>query len=112
SPGSRPGGGGDARGALALAGDALADWGDEACLVAVPVRLNQLVLVEGADPPQQLELVAQVRPHHLRAVRGDREGHSVLDEGPERLTDGVLVRESAREQVRRGADLEHDLGLA
>src|SRR5439155_9660300 len=112
SAGSRSRGGGDARGALALAGDALADGGDEACLVAVPVCLSQLVLVEGADPLQQLELVAQVRPHHLRPVRGDREGDSVLDEGAEGLANGVLVRQGPREQVRGGADLEHDLGLA
>jgi hypothetical protein len=40
--------------------------------------LLELVVVERADPPQQVELVAEVRPHHLRAVRGDRE----LDASP------------------------------
>ena len=68
--------------------------------------------VERADPLQQLELVAQVRAHHLRAVRRDRERDAVLDEGAERVADRVLVGERLREQVRRGADLEHDAGLA
>ena len=72
------------------------------------VRLAQLLLVEGADPEEQLELVAEVRPHHLRPVRRDREGDLVLDERADRLADGVLVRKRLREQVRGRADLEHD----
>ena len=68
--------------------------------------------VERADPLQQLELVAQVRAHHLGAVGCDRERDAVLLEGCERLADRVLVGEGLREQVRSRADLEHDPGLA
>ena len=39
--------------------------------------------VERADPREELELVAEVRTHHLGAVRGDREGDAVLDERAE-----------------------------
>ena len=53
---------------------------DEAGLVPAGVRLAELVLVEGADAEQQLELVAQVGAHHLRAVGGDREPDARLDE--------------------------------
>src|SRR6476619_5759151 len=42
------------------------------------VRRLRLILVEGANACQELELVAQVRPHHLGAVRRDRERHSVV----------------------------------
>src|SRR5215207_7115131 len=38
---------------------------EERRLVAALVRRPRLVLVEGADAEQQLELVAQVRAHHL-----------------------------------------------
>src|SRR3954471_6303808 len=55
----------------------------ERSLVPAPVRLVDLVLVEGADPQEQLELVAQVRPHHLWPVGGDRERDAVLDERAE-----------------------------
>ena len=48
--------------------------------VAARVRLAEPVLVERADPEQELELVPEVRAHHLRAVRRDRERHLVLDE--------------------------------
>ena len=47
----------------------------------------QLVLVEGADPLEQLELVAEMRPHHLGPVGRDRERDAVVDEGAERGAD-------------------------
>src|ERR1700758_1548911 len=37
----------------------------EARLVPTHVRSRELFLVERADPPQQLELVAEVGAHHL-----------------------------------------------
>ena len=43
--------------------------------------------VERADPLEQLELVAEMRAHHLRAVGGDRERDAVVDEGAERRAD-------------------------
>ena len=46
-------------------------------LVPAPVRLGELVLVQRADAQQELELVAQVRPHHLRPVGRDRERDAV-----------------------------------
>lgn len=58
---------------------------DEARFVASSVRFAELLLVERADPAQELELVAEVRPHHLWAVGRDRERHVVVDERPERL---------------------------
>ena len=61
--------------------------------MAPRVRARDALLVERADPVQELELVAQVRPHHLRPVRRDRERDLVLDEPVERLADGVLVSE-------------------
>jgi hypothetical protein len=73
---------------------------NEARLMSAPVRLAQLRLVDGADPEQELELVAQVGAHHLRAVGGDRERHLVRGEGAEGVPDGVLVGERLREQVR------------
>ena len=51
-------------------------------------------VVEGADPLEELELVAEVGPHHLRPVRGDRERDAVLDEGADRGADCVLVGEA------------------
>ena len=86
--------------------------GNEACGVPAGVRLAQLAGVEGADPLEELELVAEVGAHHLRPVGCDREGDAVLDEGAEGGADGVLVGKCLREQVRRGADLEHDPGVA
>ena len=65
-----------------------------------------------ADAQKQLELVAQVRPHHLGPVRGDREGDAAVGERPDRVAERVLVGERAREQVRGGADLEDGAGLA
>src|SRR5918993_392897 len=85
---------------------------DEAGLVAAAVRLVELLVRERADPLQQLELVAEVGPHHLGAVGGDRERDAVLLERIERVPERLLVRERLREQVRRGADLEHGAGLA
>src|SRR3954453_13567840 len=38
--------------------------GEERRLMTARVRGARLILVEGTDPEQQLELVAQVRPHH------------------------------------------------
>src|SRR5581483_6901285 len=52
----------------------------EARLVPARVRLVQLVLRERADAQKHVELVTQVCPHHLRAVRRDREADAVLDE--------------------------------
>ena len=51
--------------------------------MAALVRLVQLGLIECADAEEQVELVAEVRSHHLRAVGRDRELHSVLDERAE-----------------------------
>ena len=51
-------------------------------------------LVEGADPLEQLELVAEVRAHHLRPVGRDRERDAVVDEGAERGAHRILVREA------------------
>src|SRR5439155_25407969 len=85
---------------------------DEARLVAAGVRLAQLVLVERADPQQELDLVAEVRTHHLGPVGGDRERDAVVRERAERVAHRVLVRERLGEQVRGRADLEHDAGVA
>ena len=63
--------------------------------MAARVRSREAVLVERSDPVEKLELVAKVRPHHLRPVRGDRERHVVLDEPVERLADGPSVSEQA-----------------
>ena len=65
--------------------------------------------VERAGAEQELELVAEVRPHHLRPVRRDREADAVLDERAEDVADRVLVGQRLRQQVRGRADLEHDL---
>src|SRR5262245_10211320 len=59
--------------------------------VAARVRLAELVLVERIDVEQELELVAQVRTHHLRPVGRDRERHLVLDERPQRVAHRSLV---------------------
>src|SRR5581483_8584331 len=82
---------------------------DERRLVPAGVRVCELVLGQRTDPKQELELVAQVRSHHLRAVRGDRERDAVVHEPANRLPHRVLARERLRQQVRRGADLERDL---
>src|SRR5687767_9603192 len=58
---------------LAVRPDGSGRAADEAGLVAAGVRLAQLVLVQSADPHEQLELVAEVRAHHLRPVGRDRE---------------------------------------
>ena len=89
-----------------------ADAAPERRSVPARVRLAELGLVERADPEQELELVAQVRPHHLRAVGRDRERHVVLDERPDGVAHGVLVRQRLREEVRRRADLERDPEVA
>src|SRR5262249_10837497 len=85
---------------------------DEARLVPAVVRGGQFLLVERTNPAQQLELVAKVGAHHLRTVRCDRERDAVVDERPERVPHGVLVRKRLRQEVRRGANLEHDLRIA
>src|SRR6185312_1479714 len=59
---------------------------DEAGVVAARVRLCELLLRQRARPQQQVELVAKVCPHHLRAVGGDREEDSVVDEHAEDVT--------------------------
>ena len=58
---------------------------DEARRVAARVRLAELARVQGSDPAQEVELVAEVRAHHLRAVRRDRELHARVREGAERV---------------------------
>ena len=80
--------------------------------MAACVRLAEPVLVESADPEQELELVPQVRPHHLRAVRRDRERHLVLGERANDVAHGVLVGQRLREEVRGRADLERDPEVA
>jgi hypothetical protein len=55
----------------------------EVRLLPAPDRLAELRLIDRADPGQELELVPQVRAHHLRAVGRDRERHPVLDEARE-----------------------------
>src|ERR687888_276386 len=74
---------------------------EEARFVPTPIRGRQLVLVERSDSAQKLELVTEMRPHHLRAVRGDRELHFGIDECTERVPDRLLVRERLRQKVRR-----------
>src|SRR5262245_53940559 len=80
--------------------------------VTARVRLAELVLVECLDAEEELELVAQMRPHHLRPVRRDRERHLVLDERPQRVAYRRLVGQRLRQEVRRGADLERDPEVA
>ena len=80
--------------------------------MAASVGGAELVFVGGADPQQQLELVAEVGSHHLRAVRGHRERHIVLAEGAEHVAHLVLARQRPGEQGRGGADLQDDLLLA
>src|SRR5581483_7666331 len=53
-----------------------------------------------------------MRPHHLRAVGRNREPNTVVDERPEHRAHRILVRKRLRQEVRRGADLEDDLGVA
>src|SRR5262249_21571175 len=85
---------------------------DEAGLVTARVRLFELLLRQRADPQQQVELVAEVRAHHFRAVRGDREEDAAVDERPKDVPHFVLVAKCLREEVRGRADLEDDLPLA
>src|SRR5687768_10831940 len=66
---------------------------DEAGLVPARVRGLELLGRQRADPLQQLELVAKVRPHHLGAVGRDRERDSVPLERVQRLPQSVLVGE-------------------
>src|SRR6185437_581244 len=84
----------------------------EARLVPPRVRLAQLVLVEGADAQEQVELVAQVRAHHLGPVGGDREADTGIDERAEGEAHGRLVGERLGQEVRGRADLEDDAALA
>src|SRR5438105_3267055 len=84
----------------------------EARLVPALVRGGQLFLIQCAGSQQQVELVAKVRTHHFRAVRGDRKLHAVVDERPEGFAHRVLVRQRLCQQVRSGTDLEDDLGHA
>src|SRR5438270_3871799 len=53
---------------------------DETCVVPTGVRVTEPLFVERVDTQQQLELVPQACPHHLRPVGGDRERHVVRDE--------------------------------
>src|SRR5205809_1190269 len=85
---------------------------DEARLVAARIGRCELLLRQCADPQQQVELVSEVRPHHLRAVRGDREKDAMVDERAEDVPHRVLVAHRLREEVRGRADLEDDLALA
>src|SRR5919108_778749 len=85
---------------------------NEAALVTPTVRFRQLILVDSSDPEQQLELVSEMRTHHLRTVGRDREGDALLRKGSEGLPYCVLIRQRLRQQVRRRADLEDDLRLA
>src|SRR5262249_4662507 len=59
-------------------------------------------------PEEQVKLVAQPCPHHLRSVGGDRERDLGLDESTDGAAQLFLARERLREQVRSRADLEHD----
>src|SRR5205814_3083578 len=54
------------------------------------VRDRQLLALEGADPHQQLELVAQVRPHHLVCRRLLEKKNPVVGESAEGLAHGLL----------------------
>src|SRR4029079_2486998 len=65
---------------------------DERGCVAACVRSREALLVEGPDPVEKVELVAEVRPHHLGPVGGDRERHLVLDEPGERLQHQHIAR--------------------
>jgi len=85
---------------------------EEAGLVTAAIGLRELLLVQRTDSAQQLELVLQVRAHHLRAIRCDRERNTRVDERSERVPHGFLVRQRLRQQVRRRANLEHDLRIA
>src|ERR671936_25649 len=82
-----------------LARDALADRRDEARLVTAAVGFRQLVLVQRRDAAQEIELVAEVRPHHLGAIGRDGERHAVVDERAEGLAHRFLARKGPREQV-------------
>src|SRR5581483_8556975 len=75
-------------------------------MVAARVRRAGLVLRERADARQQLEFVLQMRAHHLRAVRRDRERDARVDEGAERVANLGLVGQGLREQIRCRAYLE------
>ncbi len=77
-----------------------------------PVGLLELVSVERTDAPKQLELVAEVRPHHLGAVGRDREAHVAAAERADGVSQRVLVRKRARQEIRARADLEDDSPLA
>ena len=85
---------------------------DKASLVSALIRLGELLLVECLDASKQVELVAQVRAHHLRAVGRDCELDAGVDERPECVPYGVLVSKRSCQQVRRRADLQDDLGVA
>src|SRR4051812_43981372 len=82
---------------------------DEARFVPTAVRLVELIPGEGADALEQLELVAQVRSHHLWAVGGDREPDAAVDEHAEHLSHRSLVRKRLCQDLRGRIDLE--LGL-
>jgi hypothetical protein len=64
-------------------------------LASCPRRfVAELRLVDRADLEQELELVAQVRAHHLRAVGGDRERETYDCPAPRgRLYSGALPDE-------------------
>ena len=74
----------------------------EGRVVAARVHRAEVSLRKRAGAQQQLELVAQVRPHHLGPVRGNREGDAAVGERPDRVAESVFVGERAREQVRGG----------
>src|SRR4051794_9214781 len=86
-------------------------WVYEGGVVASSVHSVQISLRQGAHTQEQLELVAQVRPHHLGPVGRDCEGDAAVGEGAQGVAEGVLVGERAREQVRGGADLEDGAGV-
>src|SRR5207249_3267606 len=81
---------------------------DERGRMPALVRDRQVFALQCADPDEQLELVAKMRPHHLRPVGGDRERDAVVEESAEGVTQGVLRLESLGQQVRRWAYLEND----
>src|SRR5215210_4667969 len=83
----------------------------EGGLVAARVHFVECFGSERADVEQKLQLVAEMRSHHLGPVRSDREGDVAIDEGRHGLAQRILVRERSRQEVRGGADLENDARL-
>jgi hypothetical protein len=65
--------------------------------MAAGVHHDRLPLVESTRPYEKLELIAEMRPHHLGPVCGDRELDTAIDEHPYRVAQRVLVRNRARQ---------------